>query len=278
MNRNYKFISISDIHLRTLKKHDAYKEMFEHMHIVLEKEKPDYFIINGDLFHQKITISNEANELMGWFLDESTKFVKEKVIINVGNHDFVVGSNRVDTISPIVSLLNNDKIVYFKGSGCYKMENDNIVFCVWSLFDHDRPPKVKDYKETHDPLNQNLYIGLYHGIVKGCKTPTGITFDDEGVSLSDEDVYEVDHFNCGDIHLHEVKKYDNYKGKDKGLYVMNSSTLQQNHGEFLENHGWNKMFYDASTDEWEHDLFEVPNKYDYHTIILDGYDKLDLNN
>ena len=274
MKRNYKIISISDIHLRTLKEHDAYKDMFTNLLEVLEKEKPHYFIINGDLFHQKLTISNEANLLMGWFLRESAKLVVDKLIINVGNHDFVVGSNRLDTISPIVDMIGDDRIIFFKNSGCYKVDDNNIVFCVWSLFDHDRPPQVKDYKEKNDPNNQNIYVGLYHGIVDGCQTPTGLKFEGEGVSLKDEDVYEVDHFNCGDIHLHEVKRYDNYKGKEKGLYVMNSSTIQQNHGELLDNHGWNKIFYDGGSDEWEHDLIEVPNKYDYHTILLDGYENL----
>lgn len=275
MKRNYKILSVSDIHLRTLKGHDAYREMFNHLLEVLGKEKPDYFIINGDLFHQKLIISNEANQLMGWFLRESAKLVKSKLLINVGNHDFVVGSNRLDTISPIVDMVGNDNIVFFKGSGCYQVDENNIVFCVWSLFDHDRPPGVKAWKEQNDPKNENVYVGLYHGIVDGCQTPTGLIFEGDGVSLKDEDVFEVDHFNCGDIHLHEVKRYDNYKGKNKGLYVMNSSTIQQNFGEKIENHGWNKIFYDAGEDEWEHDLFEVPNEYTYHTIVLEGYESLD---
>lgn len=274
MKRNYKIISVSDIHLKTFKEHEAYMEMFRHLLEVLKKEKPDYFIINGDLFHHKNIVSNEANEIMGWFLKESLKHVKIKTLINVGNHDFVVGSNRLDTITPIVKLIDDEKLHFFKNSGCFKLDENNIVFCIWSLFDHDRPPHVKEWKEENDPKGENIYVGLYHGIVDGCALPTGLIFEGEGVSLKDKDVFELDHFNCGDIHLHEVKTYDNYKGKDKGLYVMNSSTIQQNFGEKLDNHGWNKLFYDAGSDTWEHDLFEVPNEYDYHTIILNGYENL----
>ena len=107
-----KIVHVSDIHIRTFQLHDLYKRQFD-VFLTDIKEKTKNLlceevriVITGDLYHQKINISNEQIMLSSWFLTELTKI--GKVVIIIGNHDFLENNQeRVDTITPIVKLLNN---------------------------------------------------------------------------------------------------------------------------------------------------------------------------
>jgi metallophosphoesterase superfamily enzyme len=77
-------------------------------------------VITGDIAHQKINISNEQMMLTSWFIKEMADNYG-KVIILPGNHDFLENNtNRLDSITPIVELLDHDNVSYFKNSGVYK--------------------------------------------------------------------------------------------------------------------------------------------------------------
>jgi hypothetical protein len=55
-------------------------------------------------------------------------------IIIAGNHDTNLSNkNRLDSIGPIVSLFNNDRIMYYRETGWYHY--DNLNFWVPSVFD-----------------------------------------------------------------------------------------------------------------------------------------------
>ena len=72
-------------------------------------------VIAGDIAHQKINISNEQLMLTSWFLEQLGEF--GKVVIIPGNHDFLENNTqRLDSISPIVELLYDEPIVYYKDS------------------------------------------------------------------------------------------------------------------------------------------------------------------
>ncbi|WP_230677605.1 metallophosphoesterase, partial [Streptococcus pneumoniae] len=66
-------------------------------------------VITGDIAHQKINISNEQLMLTSWLLNKLTEF--GKVVIIPGNHDFLENNTeRLDSITPVVELLNNQWI------------------------------------------------------------------------------------------------------------------------------------------------------------------------
>lgn len=197
-----KIIHIADIHIRTFQMHDLYKKQFEILIEELNKKVFEWYddnidpsnvriVIAGDIAHQKINISNEQLMLTSWFLKELTRF--GKVIIIPGNHDFLENNTqRLDSISPVVELLNNDWITYYKDSGVY--EDENVNWCVYSLLQHNIPPDI--------PQNGKVNIGLFHGAINGLKTDLGYSFG--------EDAYDINKFNgteivlCGDIHMRQT--------------------------------------------------------------------------
>ena len=124
-----KIIHIADLHIRTIQMHELYKTQFEKLLIDLTVELSDYnydetrIVIAGDIAHQKINISNEQLMLTSWFIKSLTQL--GKVIIIPGNHDFLENNTqRLDSISPVVDLLDNSNIQYYKDSGVY--DDDNI--------------------------------------------------------------------------------------------------------------------------------------------------------
>jgi DNA repair exonuclease SbcCD nuclease subunit len=241
-----KIIHIADLHIRTIQMHDLYKEQFETLlweirehNILWHQEGIRYedirIVVAGDLAHQKINISNEQLLLTSWFLKELSKY--GKVVIIPGNHDFLENNiQRMDSITPVVQLLDDPTIVYYKDSGEY-MDN-NIQWVVYSLYQHNaRPEFTKD--ET------KLTIGLFHGPIMGLSTDMGFEFEDAYDQLN---FVGLDLLLCGDIH-----KRQTFTLPEGGKAVMIGSLIQQNFGETVNHHGYG--IYDVDTDEYTfHDL------------------------
>lgn len=215
-------IALADIHLRPFKRHLEYKKAFNKVIEEVKDQRPSRVVIAGDLFHNKITISNEANSIMGKFLSGLAKF--SKVIILPGNHDTIIGGSRLDSITPIVEILNNDNILYYKKSGCFEDKWDSdLVWCVWSCLEHQKDPEIKQWKNDNDPFNKKHYIGLYHGVVSGSTTDVGHVFT-EGIEL--EDFKECDLIITGDIHKHQI------------FSIENEIEIDYKELEFYEKKGW----------------------------------------
>jgi len=192
-------------------------------------------IIAGDVAHQKINISNEQLLLTSWFLRELTLY--GKVVIIPGNHDFLENNTqRMDSITPVVQLLNDPTIVYYKDSGNYI--DENIQWVVYSLYQHNsRPEFTKD--ET------KLTVGLFHGPVMGLSTDLGYEFEDAYDRLN---FVDLDLLLCGDIH-----KRQQFILPNGGHAIMVGSLIQQNFGETVKHHGYG--IYDVETNEYTfHDL------------------------
>ncbi len=224
-------IHCSDIHIRTNQLHDLYKKQFEaflndvrfqlslNSNDVTDLYKEPFFhdvriVLTGDLFHQKINISNEQILLASWFLGELVKI--GKVIIIPGNHDFLENNTeRIDSITPIVELLNNSNIIYYKDSGIY--EDDNVKWVVYSLYQHNQRPKFE--KE-----NGKFYVGLFHGPIQGMSTDLGYTFDDayDKINFSGLDIVL-----CGDIHKRNI------------LYLNQEIEIDKNNLDTYLKNGWN---------------------------------------
>jgi DNA repair exonuclease SbcCD nuclease subunit len=241
-----KIIHIADLHIRTIQMHDLYKEQFTK----LIKEIQDHYIkwredglswenirivIAGDIAHQKINISNEQLMLTSWFLNELTEY--GIVVIIPGNHDFLENNiQRLDSISPVVELLDDDHIQYYQHSGVYKDENINWV--VYSLYQHNvRPEFTKEDGKFH--------VGLFHGPIMGLSTDMGFQFEDAYEQLN---FVGLDLLLCGDIH-----KRQTFTLPEGGKGIMVGSLIQQNFGETVKHHGYG--IYDVISDEYTfHDL------------------------
>jgi DNA repair exonuclease SbcCD nuclease subunit len=254
-----KIIHIADLHIRTIQMHDLYKEQFETLiweirehNIKWHQEGIQYeeirIVVAGDIAHQKINISNEQLLLTSWFLKELSKY--GKVVIIPGNHDFLENNTqRMDSITPVVQLLDDPTIVYYKDSGDYM--DDNIQWVVYSLYQHNtRPEFTKD--ET------KLTVGLFHGPIQGLSTDVGFQFEDAYDQLN---FVGLDLLLCGDIH-----KRQTFTLPEGGKGIMVGSLIQQNFGETVKHHGYG--VYDTKTNEYTfHDL---PNEQPFlHFKIKD---------
>jgi DNA repair exonuclease SbcCD nuclease subunit len=237
-----KLINIADIHIRTFQLHDLYKKQFEILIENLKKEIKGYdyeevrVVIVGDLAHQKINISNEQMMLTSWFITQLVDHIG-RVIIIPGNHDFLENNTqRMDSITPIVELLNRDEIKYYKDSGVY--EDENINWVVYSLYQHNERPQFEKEEDM-------LYVGLFHGVIQGMSTDIGFQFEDGYDRLN---FINLDLLLCGDIHKRQMFKLPN-----GGKAVMIGSLIQQNFGETIKHHGYGT--YNVETDEYTfHDL------------------------
>jgi DNA repair exonuclease SbcCD nuclease subunit len=237
-----KLIHIADIHIRTFQLHDLYKKQFEILIENLKKEIKGYdyeevrVVIVGDLAHQKINISNEQMMLTSWFITQLVDHIG-RVIIIPGNHDFLENNTqRMDSITPIVELLNRDEIKYYKDSGVY--EDENINWVVYSLYQHNERPQFEKEEDM-------LYVGLFHGVIQGMSTDIGFQFEDGYDRLN---FINLDLLLCGDIHKRQMFKLPN-----GGKAVMIGSLIQQNFGETIKHHGYGT--YNVETDEYTfHDL------------------------
>lgn len=267
-----KVIHIADLHIRTIQLHELYKKQFE---LLLEEigghvskwssegitKEEIRIVIAGDIAHQKINISNEQLLLTSWFLNQLASY--GKTVIIPGNHDFLENNTqRVDSITPVVELLNNDNILYLKNGGMYG--DDNINWVVYSLYEHNERPKFE--KEEG-----KVHIGLFHGVVQGMSTDLGFQFEDGYDRMN---FVDLDLLLCGDIH-----KRQQFKLPGGGKGVMVGSLIQQNFGETVNHHGYG--VYDIQTDEYTfHDL-ENEQPFLHFTIkdIEDiEYEKEELNN
>jgi DNA repair exonuclease SbcCD nuclease subunit len=236
-----KIIHIADIHIRTIQYHDMYRRQFEIFLNDLDEHIKEYtvgevrIVITGDINHQKITISNEQLELTSWFLAELSN--RGVVIILPGNHDFLENNiDRLDTITPVVELLQRSNIVYYKDKGVYP--DEQVRWVVYSLYQHNEKPEI----EKEDGA---FYVGLFHSPIQGMSTDLGFSFDDGYDRLN---FVGLDLLLAGDIHLRQT-----FKLPGGGDAVMIGSMIQQNFGEGIKHHGYG--MFDMETKKYTfHDL------------------------
>ena len=191
-------IHCADIHIRTFRQHDEYKQVFKTFLASIEDVVKDYereeirIVIAGDLVHQKIVISNEQLILGTWLLRKLEEIAP--LIIIAGNHDLLENNkDRMDSITPMVKFLPNQNINYFKESKCYL--DKNIVWCIYSIFEENKRPDIEGARIEFG--DDKTYIGLFHAPVLNAKTDIGYEID-HGAAL---DIFEgCDMALLGDIH------------------------------------------------------------------------------
>ena len=230
-----------------MSRHQEYIVIFERLFTKLKeiiKDNGDQFliVITGDLFHQKIDISNEQQVLLKNLLNNLSDIAE--VIVIAGNHDLLVNNkDRLDSITPIIDAINNERVHYLKESTLYKF--DNVVFANYSVFEDNRRPDIEGYKEEMGEEGDR-YVGLYHAPLSGSKTEMGFGFDtSDNVQIFNG----LDFVMCGDIHLHQQVKADI-------PVVYAGSLIQQSFGENLSGHGF--LIWNVEKAVYKH--YEIPNE------------------
>jgi DNA repair exonuclease SbcCD nuclease subunit len=246
-----KLVHFSDLHIRLFKDHDLYRSILVDMLNQFREIQPDRIVFTGDLVHSKNQMTPELIEFVAWTLTECSKIAKTVLII--GNHDFLENNmSRLDALTPIIDSLQDENIVYLKNRGEY--EDENVDWVVFSLMNHNIPPDIEK--------TGRVKIGLFHGPVQGLTTDIGYKF---------ESGFETDKFAgcdlvlCGDIHKRQVF---NIPGGKKAYMV--GSTIQQNYGETIKNHGFG--IYDVINDKYE--FVDLKNPKPFLSFKIKSFDDI----
>lgn len=209
----YKLLHVSDTHIRNLKYHAEYRQIFEKIYEIAKQENVDYIVHCGDLAHTKTQLSPEYFELATDFLKNLADIAPTYIIL--GNHDGnLKNDTRQDAVTPIVQALQHPQLHLLKDSGETHL-NQDICLNVLSVFDEDNWTKASD--------ENKINIALYHGSVGGVVTDTGWVMEhgDHDVSIFEGFDYAL----LGDIHK------TNQILDTEGRVRYCGSTVQQNFGE-----------------------------------------------
>ena len=209
----YKIAHISDTHIRNLKFHKEYRQVFSQIYKTLKEQNVDYIVHCGDLAHTKTQLSPEYFDLAADFLKNLSDNAPTYIIL--GNHDGnLKNDNRQDAVTPIVQALNHPNLHLIKDSGEVHV-TDDLCFNVLSIFDEENWQEISDKNKTN--------VALYHGAIYGVVTDTGYMLEhgDHDVSIFEG----FDYAMLGDIHR------TNQPLDSDGRVRYCGSTIQQNFGE-----------------------------------------------
>jgi DNA repair exonuclease SbcCD nuclease subunit len=262
-----KIVHIADIHIRTFRLHEEYREVFitflNQLKEILATQNLSRdevrIAVVGDLVHQKIVISNEQLMLGTWFLKELEKIAP--VIIVAGNHDLLENNkDRVDSITPMVWYLNESNINYFKESKCY-LDND-VVWCVYSIFEGNTRPDIEGARKQFG--DDKTYVGLFHAPMVNAKTDLGYKFE-YGAEPS---LFE----GCDFVLLGDIHKRQGFIHKDIKM-VYPGSLVQQDFGENISKHGF--LVWDVLGKTF--DEYDVENKHLMYKFKITSLEDLENN-
>lgn len=255
-----KIIACSDIHIPSLKGIDELKETLT---VFIEKCKKIVkdedgsenvrIVVAGDIFHNKLAITNESILCAHWFFSELDKICKTFIVI--GNHDFLMNNTgRVDSLRPLFEI-GSYKQVYFLDkelglqSGIYK--DDNIAWCLYSSFTGFNTPDINVHKEAEKGTDNpaEIYVGVIHGDVNGAITTTN-RVTENGL---DPGIFDgCDFVIAGHIHKRqEIKK--------NGVRIVYCSSIRQRDmGESINGHGF--VVWDTEdAEDIEYKYVDIPN-------------------
>jgi len=208
-----RFAHISDTHIRNLKYHNEYREIFSQLYEKLKEEDVDCIIHCGDIAHTKTQISPEFVEMASNFFRSLAAIAPTYIIL--GNHDGnLKNKNRQDALTPIVKALELENLYLLKDSQEVHLD-ENFTLNALSVFDEDN---------WVQPTDENkINIALYHGCISGVMTDTGYK-----MSHGDHDISIFENFDFGFLgDIHKTNQEVDFKGR----FRYPGSTIQQNHGE-----------------------------------------------
>ena len=245
-----KIYHLADLHIRNLKRHKEYREVFQKFLDNVDRDNIENSVIYlaGDIAHAKTEMSPELVREISWFLTECAN--RKHTFLITGNHDCNLNNNyRLDVLTPIVENLQNERIHYLRDTGSYNF--GNITFVVYSILD-----KQENWPKAELVEGENK-ICLFHGPVNLAQTDIGYTVSSNHFTT---DMFEgFDMVMLGDIHKRQTL------GSPTIAYA--GSMIQQNHGESLDKHGY--LLWDVESRTFEE--FDLPNDYGFYTLdVNDG--------
>ena len=243
-----KIFHISDVHIRTLKRHREYRQVFKTLfdHIEMHATGNSVAVVTGDIVHSKLDMSPELVQMLVDFFNGFTI----PTIVILGNHDMNLNNmHRIDAISPVLDVIKNPNIHFIKDNGLFEFGG-----ITWNHMAVDKTPA--DYIRAKD-FDAPYKIALHHGAVNTAKTDIGYQISNEHVGV---DLFEGHDITLlGDIHK-PAQFLDDAK-----TVAYPGSLIQQNHGEALI-HGI--LVWDVEQRSAE--FHEIHNEYGYVTIETQG--------
>ena len=110
-----KILHIADVHIRNLKRHEEYRQVFDKLYESLKSETDENTIIylGGDIAHAKLEMSPELVKEIAEFLTKCSEIAPTYLI--TGNHDCNMNNmGRLDVLTPIVDSLKLPNLFYLK--------------------------------------------------------------------------------------------------------------------------------------------------------------------
>jgi DNA repair exonuclease SbcCD ATPase subunit/3',5'-cyclic AMP phosphodiesterase CpdA len=252
MNKLKRIYHIADIHIRNLKRHTEYREVFDRLFndIKLRGTDDSLIYLAGDLAHAKLEMSPELLSEINYFLKKCCELAP--TILIAGNHDCNLNNQgRLDVLSPIVEALNLPNLTYLRDTQTYTY--GGVRFDTFSIFDDKENWKFEPI--TSDTKN----IALFHGPILDATTDVGFHISSRHFTTEMFDGYDL--ALLGDIHKRQEMI------SPKGCKVVYpGSLIQQNHGEALTKHGY--AIWDIDTLSVEY--VDVPNDYGYYTLHVEN--------
>ena len=262
-----KIIACSDIHIRNLRRldetYDMLNKFIEKCSLYLTENNLDQsevrIVVVGDIFENKINVSNEANLAAAWFLNSLSEIAITYVVC--GNHDFLMNNKtRVDSITPIISIANNKRLFYVDAELGYMsglLTDDNIDWALFSSFDDFKQPNLVPTSPD------NKVVGLIHADINGAVSDTN-NVTDKGLDPSF--FVGCDFVIAGHIHKHQEIKKNGVK------IVYCSSLIQQNNGESIHGHGF--VVWDVDDNDYE--FIELENQdYGFYKFSVNDINDID---
>ena len=243
-----KIFHISDVHIRTLKRHGEYRQVFENLFSYIETHCTgnSVAVVTGDIVHSKLDMSPELVQML---VDFFNGFRIPTVVI-LGNHDMNLNNmHRVDAISPVLDVIQNPNIHFIKENGLFELGG-----ITWNHMAVDKTPA--DYIRA-DQFSATYKIAMHHGAVNTAKTDIGYQISNEHVTTELFAGHDIT--LLGDIHK-PAQFLD-----DAGTIAYPGSLIQQNHGEALD-HGI--LVWDVANRSAE--FAQIENDYGYVTLETQG--------
>ena len=244
-----KIYHLADLHIRNLKRHTEYREVFQKFLNNVDRDNIENAVIYlaGDIAHAKTEMSPELVREISWFLTECAN--RKHTFLITGNHDCNLNNNyRLDVLTPIVENLENERIHYLRDTGVYPFHN--ITFVVYSILDNQENWPKGELVEGENT------ICLFHGPVNDSTTDIGYTVSSNSFTTEMFDGFDM--VMLGDIHKRQTL------GRSTIAYA--GSMIQQNHGESLEKHGY--LLWDVESRTFEE--VDIPNDYGFYTLDVDN--------
>ena len=255
-------IHCSDVHIRAKMRFEEYAEQLSKFvnrcqEIASKYEKDEVrIVISGDLFHQKNTITPELIVFVSSFIRQLEQIAK--VIVIAGNHDLIVNNtDKKDALTSIfetAAFSNSYFLDYELGFDSGFIVDDNITWVVYSIYRDYMVPDVSAIKKEQP---NNIMIGLFHGMINGCKLDNQTTAD---CGTNKEAFIDCKYVMAGDIHKRQ--EIVNSAGT---RIVYPGSLIQQTFGETVSGHGFAVWDLENDTLEFE----DIPSEHQLINIRIE---------